>query len=1269
MLVVALLPTSEVEGIPSPALYKIYGTVSDAVGRPLASVVVNDGGRSATTNASGYYEISERATGTFVLTASRTDLVPQAKSVSVDLPLDTRVDFPNMLYNLVASASPRYASTASSTATVVVSVTSFAPNPGQPGTGSGTSCVRVTDSRTGTTHDATHLGQNPDGSHRWELSLTVPARTTEGTYTATTKAVECASGTRLSTQAAPAYTIDNTPPTIDPSSLSPPAYGNTIFATAQPLVARLSDGLSGVDPGRITFTLSDEAGSTSTYSGSQVSWNWATGWAKTPNLSLVTGRAYSFGVAVTDLAGNSVSLSQDPTAIGGGFLVTTFGPQTTRASIPPTPCVVSDQVDLSTGMKTATCSNVPLHFDPTSVAMAGTRHWEEVGFVEHTGPLESAVVRSNVGGVPVSLPAYQGSDPAWAPKTGSLGFEVPRATRQAATYSVEARDVNIGTLATKVPATWTEATLEMAPTSTTASTSACADPSAATPQVPCVPDPVHARYRVLLAGTVSDPAAVGGEHAAATGLRVRWDFTSQGPGYAAYIPFPAIPALLTDTRVRSVGREADQACRSYTTPVAARDGPLLINVRNCAPGSALLDTIGDFLRRTDANGDGHLHSNDYVLVTRSWVAWIDQATAPGIVRGLWRVDAMGNFVGITEPEIPIPGTTQASYKSLIKIGPNFLAASTNDNHVGYKGLHVEVWEAPEGTVLPGRPENDNKAHWWSYSHVPPSSTSEAVSADGSLRTLTFSTTLVRDDCPLPCQPAVNAGHRGFPWGGTASLSWEVTYTISSASLPPTGSAVVDFRVETALSSSQQVTTTGDVGALLLLTNPGCRWKNENGNTMYDACAPDAVKHRAIHRLDTPRIPSFKAGVPGQHVGTIVLNGTTADFFDDGYQTIAPHEDRFLLDQDIHPGPTGGAWDPTGSDVDNDVLAYNLRSEPGSPHAFAVRPSWFANQPLREKFALHFNAPGRVFDGANGFGSLDTVLGPPDSGSTVLSPTPLRFRNDFYQAGAYPATADFDRPGVFRDTVGTWYLRNTNTPGGADISFAWASPGDKPLVGDWGYRQTPDGPWIRRGVDDAAVFRSNDCCPPVWHFRTDGGPAPFRWANPTDTPLAGDFNGDGFTDIAVFQDYARLWYFFDPRTRQHPVGAKYDAGLPWGEPGDLPVAGDWNGDGRDDIGVFRPSTGEWWLREFEFSASPDIPPPPDTIRYFRWASPGDIPVAGDWSGRGRAWVGVFRPSTATWYLRYGNGPGAETGGPGAPNYLVFSFANGTDRPVAGAWTNP
>jgi hypothetical protein len=34
---------------------------------------------------------------------------------------------------------------------------------------------------------------------------------------------------------------------------------------------------------------------------------------------------------------------------------------------------------------------------------------------------------------------------------------------------------------------------------------------------------------------------------------------------------------------------------------------------------------------------------------------------------------------------------------------------------------------------------------------------------------------------------------------------------------------------------------------------------------------------------------------------------------------------------------------------------------------------------------------------------------------------------------------------------------------------------------------------------------------------------------------------------------------------------------WGAATDVPVPGDYDGDGKTDLAIYRPSTGEWWVK--------------------------------------------------------------------------------------------
>jgi hypothetical protein len=111
----------------------------------------------------------------------------------------------------------------------------------------------------------------------------------------------------------------------------------------------------------------------------------------------------------------------------------------------------------------------------------------------------------------------------------------------------------------------------------------------------------------------------------------------------------------------------------------------------------------------------------------------------------------------------------------------------------------------------------------------------------------------------------------------------------------------------------------------------------------------------------------------------------------------------------------------------------------------------------------------------------------------------------------------------------------------------------------------------------------------------------------------DFDGDGRSDIGVYRPDAGAWHIV-----QSSLGL---VSLNWGAAGDRPVPADYDGDGCADIAVYRPSTGGWFMllsATHSFSA-------------VGFGISEDIPAPADFDGDGKADVVVFRPSNGAWYL--------------------------------------
>jgi len=163
----------------------------------------------------------------------------------------------------------------------------------------------------------------------------------------------------------------------------------------------------------------------------------------------------------------------------------------------------------------------------------------------------------------------------------------------------------------------------------------------------------------------------------------------------------------------------------------------------------------------------------------------------------------------------------------------------------------------------------------------------------------------------------------------------------------------------------------------------------------------------------------------------------------------------------------------------------------------------------------------------------------------------------------------------------------------------------------------------------------------WQWNWDAGDRTFYFGAPSDVPVIGDWNGDGYDEIGVFR--SGQWFLDN--------GNGYwdgdDQTCYFGTTSDIPVAGDWNGDGADEIGVFRHGV---WFLDYNGSGSWDAG---DLTYYFGISS--DKPIALDWYND--AYNDIFAFRSGAWYLD-ANGSGSWDGGD-----LTFYFGAPSDVPIA------
>lgn len=254
-----------------------------------------------------------------------------------------------------------------------------------------------------------------------------------------------------------------------------------------------------------------------------------------------------------------------------------------------------------------------------------------------------------------------------------------------------------------------------------------------------------------------------------------------------------------------------------------------------------------------------------------------------------------------------------------------------------------------------------------------------------------------------------------------------------------------------------------------------------------------------------------------------------------------------------------------------------------------------------------------------------------------------------------------QPSSFQSFVGTSSALNTHGQAGGQVAanpYTWhlsiVDAGTPRAVAE--AQEQEDAVWQQVGYLNNADWQRFDMTTATWSFtttRSDGDIAEieraFRFGMPGGIPLAGDFDGDGTDEVAVFKDgYWMIDINRNGRWDESDLLAKL------GNKGDRPVVGDWDGDGKDDIGIYGPM----WARDpAAIEREPGLPnpqnspftkpkniPPVDAdstsgARIMKLTSYGrqradvidhvfgtgdqaHVPVTGDWNGNGIRSIGTF-----------------------------------------------
>jgi len=201
-------------------------------------------------------------------------------------------------------------------------------------------------------------------------------------------------------------------------------------------------------------------------------------------------------------------------------------------------------------------------------------------------------------------------------------------------------------------------------------------------------------------------------------------------------------------------------------------------------------------------------------------------------------------------------------------------------------------------------------------------------------------------------------------------------------------------------------------------------------------------------------------------------------------------------------------------------------------------------------------------------------------------------------------------------------------------------------------------------------------PQQWHLADSAagavrsfhtGVVPAGWA-----PLTGDWDGDGRDSVGFYDPAGRRFHLYpataDGETQPTIIDASGVGAGTW-----LPIRGDWDGDGTDTVGLYNPATNLFKLSNAEGTFAADAAAGLVEFAASHWRNGSRLPatfkpLAGDWDGDGRDNVGLYSPASNHFWLTFREDAWAGSVADGLRIFRpqISNLLPATWLPLAGDW---